>query len=97
MGGKRSPILVKRGRMSDSEKHALTDFYSVWGAEGAQMDDLREWVKYEATYGFSAIVKLISRGMLDVFVESRANFVDMTPQGEAVARMILGMVKRKRR
>jgi hypothetical protein len=92
MAGRKS-FLVKKGKMTAGEKNALAGFYVAFVAkvpgEPRRIDDvLRKYPFRDSDVG-----KLRSRGLMG----GSRDALDMTPQGVAVARMLLGLVKRGHR
>jgi hypothetical protein len=92
MAGRKS-FLVKKGKMTTGEKNCLAGFYVAFvkrvPGEPRRLDDVLK--KYP--FRDSDLGKLRSRGLMG----GGRDMLDITPQGVAVARMLLGLVKRRKR
>lgn len=92
----RSDFLVGPGRMTAGEKRAIANWYLTWEATGrrprrSEIDRLYPYTKAD-------VKKLVARGLMELVEDRSGNtLIDATPQGKAVAKMVLGLTRPKRR
>ena len=97
MAKRKQTFLVKKGRMTAGEKSALANFYLTWGPHGAGLTKRRAQVDREFPYTNRDVDRLLARGLMSISApEWPDTVIDITPQGTAVARMILGLTKRRK-
>lgn len=89
-----SDFLVGKGKMTAGEKDAIANWYLVWGPRGAGLTRRRAQIDKQYPVTKRAVDRLIARGLLEVVAGPS---IDITPQGIAVAKMLLGKIKPKRR
>lgn len=96
---RRSPVLVKKGRMTQGEKDALANFYMAFLApKSVRRGATRDMIDEQYPYDLADVEKLLTRGLMSVSVgRDDLEVIGITPQGESVARMILGMTGRQRK
>lgn len=81
--------------MTAGEKRALANWYLTWEATGRRPK--RSEIDRLYPYRNADVTKLIARGLMEIMVDRSGNdVIDITPQGKAVAKMILGLTRPKR-
>lgn len=94
MARRKQTFLVKKGRMTEGEKSSLVNFYlAFYAPSSVRRGATRDAIDEQYPYDLDDVKRLIKRGLV---VVSGAKTIGMTPQGEAVARMILGLTKRRK-
>jgi hypothetical protein len=93
MARRKQTFLVNKGRMTEGEKSSLVNFYlAFYAPSSVRRGATRDAIDEQYPYDLDDVKRLIKRGL----VVSGAKTIGMTPQGEAVARMILGLTKRRK-
>jgi len=100
---KRKSFLVKRGKMTEGEKSSLVNFYLAFYAPASvRRGATRDAIDEQYPFDLGDVRRLVKRGLVRLTYPTSqrrggSKLIDMSPQGVAVARVILGLTKRRRR
>lgn len=94
--------LIGKGRMTEGEKLSLVNFYlSFYAPRSVRRGATRDMIDEQYPYDLDDVKRLIDRGLVEITIpvsERRggSKLIGMSPQGIAVARMILGLTRRRK-